>query len=484
MKPYPFQTKIIEEVRQALRAGYKSPIVVSPTGSGKTIVFAIIAQGAMKKDKRVLILVHRKEILEQTLKKLYLLGVQAGQIAAGKPMTKDQIQVAMVGTLVRRLDLIKKPDLIIFDEGHHFLPDNSWGKIGKHFSDTPHIGFTATPSRADGRGLCETYDAMIEGPSISMLVKEDYLSYPVMYRPPEEITEKFHIKRGDFDTVEQEDLYYKKKHIVGDVIRHYRKYLNYLPTVCFCVSVKHTHFMADAFRNAGYVAVAVYGGMKKTDREIAINGLANGSIHVVCSCDLISEGVDVPVMAGAILLRKTLSLGLYLQQVGRALRKFPGKEKAVILDHAGNYYLHGHVLADRKWSLDAGKRNHRKEKPPTTTSCPKCYGVWPGEPRTCPECGFNFSDNENIAGQQRKTPEVIEGELITALPDGVETGQIKNMAAFLARIQSFDPKQRQRAMIAKAHELQDRQKIDALGRAVGYKPGWTHFVWTKILKNR
>ena len=324
---------------------------------------------------------------------------------------------------------------------------------------------------------------MILGPSINELVNQDYLSYPAMYRPPDEIAKNYHVRRGDFDTKEQEQIMTKKS-IVGDVIAHYRKYLDKMPAVCFCVSLEHCRQMEEAFIDAGYRSTMVYGNMPSKDRERAIKGLADGSVQVVTSCDVISEGVDVPVMAGAILLRRTMSLALYLQQVGRALRKYPGKEHAIILDHCGNYYLHGHVLADREWSLDHGKRNHKQERPPTTTSCPRCYAIWPGEPRTCPDCGFSFAENAKVSAQQRKTPEQIAGELVAALPVGVDQMKIKNLTGFINKLQTFDAKTRQRAMIAKAAELQNRGEIDALAKAIGYKPGWTHFVWTKILGNR
>jgi superfamily II DNA or RNA helicase len=392
------------------------------------------------------------------------------------------IQVAMVGTLARRLKVIRRPDLIIIDEAHHSVA-GQWHKTLDYFDDVPHLGFSATPERLDGTGLRDIYDRLIMGPSISELVDQGYLAYPVMYRPPDEVTREFHIKRGDYDAKEQEQVMSKKK-IVGDVIEHYRKYLDRLPVVCFCVSLAHCRHMENAFNAAGYRAKMVFGNMPTSERERAIKGLADGTIQVITSCDVISEGVDVPVMAGAILLRRTLSLGLYLQQVGRALRKYPGKEKSIILDHCGNYPLHGHVLADRDWSLDHGKRNHKKDRIPTTTSCPKCYAVWPGKPRTCPECGFSFADNESVAAQQRKTPEQIAGELVAALPEGTDPRKVRNLTGFVQQLQRFDSKTRQRAMIAKAYELQDKREIDALAKAVGYKPGWSHIAWTQILKNR
>ena len=484
LTPRPYQEKGLDEIRYAMRKGCKSIIYVGPTGSGKTVMFATIAQGAASHNSRVYILVHRREILEQTLKSLYELGVTSGQIAPGRPQTTDSVQTAMVMSLTRRLDYVKRPDLIIVDECHHAIADNSWGRVLQYWRDVPRIGFTATPERLDGRGLHETFDEMIVGPSIQELVNNGWLAYPRIFPPPKEIIENYHVKRGDFDQKEQQQTMTSRK-IVGDVIEHYRRHLDGLPVVCFCVSVDHSHIMAEQFKAAGYRATAVWGNMPRLDRDRAIYGLADGGVQVVTSCDVISEGIDVPVMAGAILLRRTMSLAVYLQQAGRALRLSPGKSQAKILDHVGNYHLHGHILADRNWSLDSQKRDPRKEKPPTTTTCPQCYGVWPGTPRSCPSCGFTFSDVQ----REFKPLQVVAGELVEAIP-GLAPQQAGSMAAFLARTQRMDAQKRQRAFWGKAYEFagdgapDPRRRLDALRKALGYKPGFTHFVWTEILKRR
>lgn len=484
MELYPYQEKAVDDLRYALRRKIKAPLYVLSTGGGKTIIFSSIARGAIARNKRVLILVHRKEIMAQTLSKLYEFDITAGQIAAGKPQTLDMVQVAMVQTIVRRLNSIKRPDLIIQDEAHHVTSDNSWGRILKYWREVPCLGMTATPSRLDGRGLGETFSEIIMGPNIQWLVDNDYLSYPVIFHPPEEVLQNYHVKRGDFDTKEQQQIMSRRK-IVGDVIEHYRKHMDGLPAICFCVSVEHTKLMAEQFRAAGYVAAPVYGDMAGKDRDIALQGLTDGSVQVVTSCDLISEGFDTPSVAGCILLRRTLSLGLYLQQCGRALRTAPGKTRAIILDHVGNYQLHGHVLANREWSLNSQARDPRKEKPPTTTTCPQCFGVWPGTPRSCPSCGFKFSDVQ----REIKPLQVVAGELVEAIP-GLAPQQAQNMAAFVAQTDRMTAVQRQKALWGKAYEMAGdgapdaRRRLDALRQALGYKPGYTHYVWTKIMGRR
>lgn len=480
----PYQEELLEKTRELLRRGKKSILTVSPTGSGKTVMFATIARGAATRNSRVLILVHRREILEQTLKSLYELGITSGQIASGRPQTTDLVQTAMVMSLTRRLQYVKRPDLIIVDECHHCLGENSWGRVLQYWRDVPRLGYSATPERLDGRGLGETFDELILGPTVQELVDDGWLSYPVVYRPPEEVLQNYHVKRGDFDTKEQQQTMTRRK-IVGDVIEHYRQHLDGLPVVCFCVSVDHSHIMAEQFKAAGYRAKAVWGNMPRLDRDRAIYGLADGSVQVVTSCDVISEGIDVPTMAGAILLRRTMSLAVYLQQAGRALRPAPGKNRAVILDHVGNYHLHGHVLDERQWSLDSARRDPRKEKPPTTTTCPRCYGVWPGTPRTCPDCGFVFSDVQ----REFKPLKQVAGELVEAIP-GLAPQQADSMAAFLARTQRMEKGARVKALWGKAAEMagdgapEPRRRLDALRKALGYKAGFTRYVWKEILKRR
>jgi DNA repair protein RadD len=287
-----YQDDGVTAIRSDLRAGVKRICYTLPTGGGKTAIYSYIAQKSSEKKNRVLILVHRKEILEQTLKALFRLGVVSGQIAAGRAATQDGIQTAMVGTLVRRLGNMRRPDLIITDECHHALEDNSWGKILRYWSDVPNIGVTATPCRLDGRGLFESFDSLIRGPSISALTSDGWLCPPVLYRPPDEIAQQYHIKRGDFDTSEQVNAMSGRK-IVGDVIEHYREHLDGLPVVCFCISIEHSRLMAAQFERAGYRARVVWGNMPREEREAAIKGLADGSVQVVTSCDVISEGVAI-----------------------------------------------------------------------------------------------------------------------------------------------------------------------------------------------
>ena len=474
----PYQIEIISKTVQAIRSGEKSILVVAPTGSGKTIIFAYIATGAVKKNKRVLILTHRREILYQTVDKIKAFGIHAGQIVSGKPTTSELIQVAMVGTLINRLELIQPPDLIIIDEAHHAV-SNTWSKILNYF-DVLKIGYTATPERLSGEGLNEIFSHMILGPHTIDLIP-DSLSPPRMFCG-DNIQEKSKLKitRGDYDKAEQTHKMLKKV-VIGSVINHYREKLNGLPTVCFCVSVDHAKMMEREFTVAGYSSRTVHGKMNRKDRDFAINGLSTGEVQVLCSCDVISEGVDIPVIAGAILLRRTKSLALYLQQVGRALRPYPGKKEAIILDHAGNFYEHGHPLDIRTWSLEAKKRSKRPgEEKPQVSVCPKCSGVWPGLPAVCPDCGHNLQEDRDRA-EGRKPPREIEGILREVMPEGTDLSPIVQQVIIL---QNKTPGARQKAMISNLYRYGNSDRTRGLATALGYKRGWTDFMSRRLKKEK
>jgi len=481
-----YQKDIINNARKALESGFMSPLVVSPTGSGKTYMFSDIAKKASVKGKTVYILVHKKEILEQTKASLFSMGVVTGQVASGKPMTRDNIQVAMVGTLVHRLNDIPNPDLFLIDEAHHSVA-GQWQKILKKFPNIPRIGWTATPERLDGVGLGDIFDTMILGPSIAELVAKKFLAYPILKTPEKERLIVYKMRNGDFDK-DQQFAHMSDKVVVGDVIDNYREHFDGLPAITFCANLEHCYDMEKHFLDANIKAMVVQGNMKKSDRERAIKGLADGTFNTVLSCNLISEGVDVPVLAGTIHLRRTQSLSLWMQQFGRGLRKYPGKDHAIILDHAGNYYLHGHPLDEQNWSLYSEKRNIKKADP-SITRCPSCYAVWPGKPRKCLDaaCGFELNRVE-IKPDETTVPQNVEGQLRDVLPGTIDDAEFKTMSKFITDVLNYDPQLRKRAMMAKAAEIkrnaQDeesaRDKIAALAKQVGYKDTWTRWAWMNL----
>jgi DNA repair protein RadD len=446
----PYQHEAVTELRQAYSKGHRSPLFVLPTGGGKTFTFVYVGQSAVARGNRVLILVHRQELLMQASRSLTSMGVKHGLIAAGHVRTGDPVQVASVQTLVRRLG--KHPmhfDLIIVDEAHHAIA-GSWRTIINAFPQARVLGVTATPVRSDGKGLRDVFDTMVLGPSVQALIDMGHLVKPVVYAPPTALDLTGVRRRmGDFA---QDELAKRvdKPTITGSAVEHYRKLCHGKPAIAFCVSVAHAQHVAADFRAAGYQAMAIDGSMHDAERKQAIEDLGAGRLHVLTSCDIISEGTDIPVVAAAILLRPTQSMGLFIQQVGRALRPAPGKDRAIILDHVGNCMRHGLPQDDRDWSLDGlsnvSRKNNKDDEPPPVKQCEKCYSVFKPQP-VCPACG-------HVHEVKARKVEETDGEL--------------------HELDAATIQRQRRQEIGKAKTMEDLMEV---AKRRGYKPGWARFIW-------
>lgn len=406
MKLYPYQSTAVDDIRMSYKQGFRAPLFTLATGGGKTFIFSYIAKNASEKQKNILILVHRVELLRQTSASLNKLECSHGLINPNyTPDPSANVQVASVQTVVRRLHKLTPPDLVIIDESHH-ANAGSWKKIIDYYPNAKILGVTATPCRGDGRGLSEMFDKLILGPQTPDLIDMGFLVEPKVYAPKNNIDlSKVHTRMGDYDKQEIADLM-DKPTITGDAVKHYSRLCPGVPAVAFCVSIKHAKHVAEQFTQAGYRAYAVDGTMDDDTRTNLLDGLGNGQVDVITSCDLISEGTDIPAIGCAILLRPTQSLGLYIQQVGRALRLSEGKNKAIILDHVGNVLNHGMPDDYREWTLEGKKRNKRaKNDEPNilVNTCDECFAVFKPQPR-CPECGSVQKTNERELEQ-------VDGEL-------------------------------------------------------------------------
>lgn len=405
----PYQQSAIDGVRDAFRAGRRAPLLVAPTGAGKTVMFGYVAGEAAAKGRRVLIVAHRHELIRQASRKLDETGVAHGIIAPGYTGTRDLVHVGSVQTLERRLGRIQAPDLIVIDEAHHAVA-GQWAQVLEAFPSARVLGVTATPERLDGRGLgiqaggC--FDTLVMGPSVMELMTEGFLSPTRVFAPSEALDlSGIRTVAGDYAVGALGEAMQRPK-IVGDAIAHYTKHAPGQPAILFSPSVAHAEAMAAAFRDAGWRGASASGTTPSAERDAAISGLATGDVQVLCSCDLISEGLDVPSVGCVILMRPTKSLGLYLQQVGRGLRPAPGKTHLIVLDHAGNSLTHGMIEQPRAWSLDGRPKREAAEQ---ATQCPMCFAVHHPAPE-CPECGHSYA-KERDEGAGREGPAEVEGEL-------------------------------------------------------------------------
>ena len=380
-----YQNSAISNVRKGFQAKHRSVLLTLPTGAGKTVIFSEITKLAGLKGANVLILVHRKELIDQATEKLTKANVKYGIIASGHKESKCNVQVASVQTLINRLNNPEQFDLIIIDEAHHAVA-SSWQKIFSFYKNTIKLGVTATPMRMTGAGLGEIFDKLIVGSTIPELVDKGFLAKHEVYAPPNKLNlDKISTIRGDFSKKEVEDEL-DKVDIVGDAVENYRRLGNNKPAIAFCISVKHGQYVTNKFKQAGYTAELITGSMKSDDRKTLVNNFKNGKVQILVSIDVVSEGFDVEGCYVAILLRPTKSEGLYIQQVGRVLRPEPNKV-AIVLDHVGNTKRHGFVDDIREFDLHQKAKAKRKgELAPTVETCEQCFAVYKPQP-ICPVCG-------------------------------------------------------------------------------------------------
>lgn len=449
----PYQQQAVAEIRGSYQAGCRRALFVLPTGGGKTVVFTHIAERAAMRGSRICILVHRQELVDQSSRSLHAIGCNHGVIAAGyRQDLSHTVQVASVQTLARRLHTIPRGffQLLIVDEAHHAVA-GTWAKVLEHHQGGHVLGVTATPERLDGRGLGDQFETLIEGPDAGWLTEQGFLVSARIFAPPG--IDLSGIKR--FDTTKgrhEADDRLKQGQAMGDAVSHYRRTIqdeHNGTAIAFCCSVAHADALAEAFRSQGIAAARLDGAMDRGERRRLINDLGAGVLKVITSCDIISEGTDIPSVTGAILLRPTDSLGLHLQQVGRVLRPAPGKRWAIVNDHVGNSLRHGLPTDQREWSLEGrqkGKRRTASEALPVKV-CDSCFSTLPSAEPVCPICGFVF-------------PPPARRELVTV------DGTLQELTAQAAA-------QQRRQAVGKART---REELEAIRLERGYSRGWTDHI--------
>ena len=391
----PYQDRMITDARAALRK-HRAVLIQSPTGSGKTAIGAYMASRVEKRGLRSWFTVHRDFLLEQTSQTYRRAGIAHSFIAAGRPGNPHALsQIAGIGTLRRRLDRYQPPDVCFIDEAHH-LPAATWRKVFEWMPKTHIIGFSATPLRLDGAGLEDFFGNIVLGPEVGWLIENGYLSDYKAFAPSTPNMKGIHTRAGDYARDEIDDLM-DTSEIIGNLVQHYRKHADGLRAVYFCVSIRHSEHVAASFTASGIPARHLDGSASTVERIQAARDFAAGKIKVLTNVDLFGEGYDLASQSGtevAIecvgLARPTKSLMLHLQQIGRSLRIAPGKNHAVILDHAGNLMRHGLPDDERQWTLQGMKASSRKACGPPVRQCAECFGVCAAHCTACPYCGAAF----------------------------------------------------------------------------------------------
>ncbi len=413
MKLRAYQEEAIRLLRLKLLAGLLRLVLGAPCGFGKTLCAAEMIRSAVGKGKKVVFVAPRRELIDQTMDKLYRFGVEAGVIMASDPRADSYlpVQVCTIQTLARRLDRLPPADLIIIDECHGAL-SQSHKNVLERYGNIPVIGLTATPFRADKRGLADVFQDIVvtattrELMDQGFLVEADYFAYTC--------PELHEIKTvgGDYEK-EALGLATNTNIIVGSIVREYLTHAAGRRAIVFAVNVEHSEHIVAEFRASGIAADHVDANTPTAQRKQSIADFNSGKILVMSSVGIFSEGFDAPAAEVAILARPTKSLALFIQQVGRVLRTSPetGKQRALVHCHSGNILRHGLVEDPRSYALTATSDRVRK-----LYTCPLCSVVIGAikPDGTCPKCGELIADPRQEAAENaaREEKENVAGERI------------------------------------------------------------------------
>jgi superfamily II DNA or RNA helicase len=407
----PYQVGAVAGIEARIAAGVRRLVLVLPTGGGKTTIAGSLILRAVARGQRVLFLAHRRELIVQAYLRLLDMGLSVEQV--GIVMASDArrrpgaaVQVASIDTLRRRARPLA--DLVFVDECHRALA-TSYREIAADYPDAIHLGLTATPYRADGKGLGDAYDELIVVATPRQLIGEGYLVEPRVFTvPPSQRPNLAGIRvaRGDYAARELDEAM-NRQALVGNIVEHWQRHAGGVRTVVFAVSIAHSRHITERFREAGIPAEHLDGATATQERDAILARLDRGETQVVSNCGVLCEGWDQPSVKCAVLARPTKSTGLYLQQAGRILRPWQ-ETAAIILDHAGCAHEHGLPQDDRDFSLEGTKRR-RAAKDPTAPvrECPGCFLVSSLATRVCPGCG-------EVLVASREPPEEVAGDLVPA----------------------------------------------------------------------
>lgn len=334
MELRPYQQEAMTAVLDEWNNGHGKTLLVLPTGCGKTIVFAKITEECVRQGKRVLILAHRGELLDQAADKIKkATGLCSAMEKAEETCVGSwfRVVVGSVQTLMREKRLARFDhnffDTIIIDEAHHCITD-SYQNILKYFPYADVLGVTATPDRGDMKNLGQVFDSLAYEYTLPRAIKEGYLSPIKALTIPLKLdltgvgTQAGDFKAADIDSALDPYLY--------QIAEEMKKYCINRKTVVFLPLVKTSQKFRDILNSQGFCAAEVNG--ESPDRAEILSDYENGKYNVLCNSMLLTEGWDCPSVDCVIVLRPTKVRGLYCQMVGRGTRLSPGKTELLLLD--------------------------------------------------------------------------------------------------------------------------------------------------------
>lgn len=478
MKPYPHQEKSIAEILSHLETQNRVLYCLA-TGGGKTAVFSFLSKQFIKKyNKKVLIVAHREELINQTAATLRTIGVTVETVVASKKQLNhlSHTYVAMIQTLKKRLqkdsDFVKDVGLIIVDEAHLLMHK----EIFEYYPDAKILGVTATPcvlkkisfTKCARCGtihseivrccnietfeytrnftLSEIYEDIIIGKDITGLIEDGKLVRELVYTTGnlDRSTLKIDAKTGDF---EDQDEQIEKG--IFDVVRNYKEIAFGKKTIIFNSSAKMNLLVYEMFRSEGIYNVKIFDSVNDSEnRRSVLDWFKNTPNAILCNVSIFTTGFDEPSVECVIMNRATLSRALYLQCVGRGGRPCENiyKPYFTLIDGGGNVEAFGKWSDEIDWKpIFYGtdqKPKPKKEALENVKQCVECGSIHAKNLLECPDCGHTQPDREKIL--------LVSGEIATLkdsipLPDGnkiitycKKLGKDKNFAWTVLQSQILD----------------------------------------------
>lgn len=513
----PYQRDLQSRIFDRWRAGDRNVLGVLSTGGGKSLIVSDTVRIFAEANRTVLITAHRKELVSQMAMHVARQGVRM-RIIGSKDLVASviaeqrkelsgqsfvnpsaQVAVASVDTLMSRMDhlgqWLRTVDLMVCDEAHHpsvlWAPSeagpirqpNKWAAVFDACSNALGLGVTATPQRADGRGLGRhsdgVFDCMEVGLQTADLINIKALTEYECFCPQGDFdVEK--LKKGESGDYTQASMKAASEasKIVGDVVEHYMRYTPGRRALVFATDVETAARMAQQFNSAGIPAATVSALTDPGVRYDTLKRLRDGRLKVVTNCDLLGEGVDVVSIDTCILARPTASLAVYLQQVGRCLRPDPDNPDkiAVIIDMVSNIRRHGFPDRKHNWTLDRRDRRAPKAKDVELVDVLVCMNT--GRPylateiANCPHCGQ--SHVKPSGNPATRAIEVVAGDLCKLSAD--DLAQLRAAMALPDPETAIDPNwsggvQAGQRNIAMAKLQAQRELSHALAEWAGYQRG-------------
>lgn len=401
----PHQARALEALRQSLASGKKRPMLQAPTGFGKTLTAAHIINRALAKGNRVIFTVPALSLIDQTVDAFAAEGIGCVGVMQADHWLTDRtqpVQVCSVQTLARR----QKPDaaLVLVDEAHlsfksvhDWMADPAWAKA-------PFVGLSATPWT---RGLGRHYDDLIIAARTRELIDAGFLSPFVVFAPSEPDLSGVRTVAGDFHEGELAEAC-DRPALVGDVIETWLARGGNRPTLCYGVNRAHAEHLQQRFQEAAVAAGYIDCFTERAERERIFARFRAGEIRVICNVGTLTVGVDLDVRC-LVDAKPTKSQMLFVQTIGRGLRTAAGKDRLIVLDHAGNHLRLGLVTDIHHDRLDAGEPRGRspdrgRQSAPPPRLCDDCKAVLPRQATHCPECG--------AIREARSSVQMNDGELV------------------------------------------------------------------------